>query len=653
MARKLGALFAIVMVISAVVLMCIYLSEVKQWPAGDQGDHFRMAVKHEMALRKGLGELFEYARSHGGKPLLYSLYALPLLRITNSNVLMTISFFCATSYITLLLALTFLFRQFIGQRSSLIAALIIANSPMVFYINTVFMPENLWLAFAMSGLCLASFGMLSSSKLHAVLMPTSFALMALSSLARPVESVITIYPLLASVVIAYLFTQLNQNSDRLRMAKQIAFLSILSVGIQVISVANDYKLFGEEIHRHREFIAIFGQIGLAILIIVIGKQGWGNREAALKARVLIVSIATFSVITSWWYANFGAGIGYWAFKNTFGELALLTDQVNKGRPIFEVFNEMLHSYSGIAPAIVVCMFVAFLMVTLRLRVKRTRLSITETHKMRFLLLVIISSILSTVLFAFAYSNTGTSDPRRSLLSMTILITFALIYVIFTLEKISPILSKIFKATMAVTALGGIVSVLSTIAPDNLSVLVSNLKISMSRIVPVGNYSPPPRTRSFDPQYVEVIRDLGIRRSLIAVYTAAVFDSNRRTFEVETLRFASLLYDDDDHNEYSTCWNFALNEEDEEISSVFKRLVNSGFEYILMDSFDFPFTEPYHRSHLHFYDDINRLLKAKGFDGLKELELIYTFRYGATPAYLFKINKEFLKLDSDFDKDKVC
>lgn len=150
-------------------------------------------------------------------------------------------------------------------------------------------------------------------------------------------------------------------------------------------------------------------------------------------------MTTFCIITSWWYASFGAEICYWAFSNTFGELALLTDQVNKGRPIFEVLNEMLYSYSGIAPAIVVCMFVAFLTVTLRLRVKRTRLSITETHKMRFLLLVIISSILSTVLFAYVYSNTGTNDPRRPLLSMTILTTSALVYVIFILEKILPIL----------------------------------------------------------------------------------------------------------------------------------------------------------------------------------------------------------------------
>jgi 4-amino-4-deoxy-L-arabinose transferase-like glycosyltransferase len=577
-------------------------------PVSDAGDDFRIAYLMYKAFQAGPGPGLDFTLHTGGKPFLFSLFAVPFMPLARASVQLPSQTFLITASLALCLSCYWLFRYRLLQRDAAVLTAVVLTVPAIFQVQLRFMSEVMWVLWYVLflGFLLRSEGL---SKPGHTLAAGLF--LALALLARPVESATILVPGLAIYLMATLAPT----------GQLVALLVATAVCAATLARA-------AWISFHQGAQAIYGDeasaVGAAALLSI---AWWLDHKRAAVADGLRASAASGpfrflvipTILCGIWLSHYLAALYYWTFANTFGSFARVTDQANAGKSLAEIIYFVLNQYGTFTLDLLLAMAALSFMLLRRRWV----------HDKANVIAVVVAVFAGLLPMLVAYKVTGTSDPRRIFLGVfTVFVLLA--FVIGRATALYPRTGLIFRAAL--------VGVLIVQASAILGASLRNPKVILYPAVVGGLGMPWPQTSpAHDLDVVQRFLTLGIHRAHIAVFTLGLF-TDRVTYETESLRYAALLKDPE--LDFRTCWAYARYED---YSKVIDRMTRTGFDYILLENVPDPFVDDAvmeHRMqpHTFFVRQVLQKIDRTGPSRLPRLELVDDMHFGDRTSYIFKIER---------------
>ena len=602
-----------------IVLQFIWQFANLELPIADGGDHFRIAHLIYLSFSDGFGEgrsFFVNFVYTGGKPILFSAFAAPFIFFSKFDVLLPIRLFLVIVQIITALGYYWLFSSKIKPPIAALLASVITTTPFIFSINTQFMPEGLWHMWFV--LFLAA--LLRSNNLTNSSMATlSGVALGLTILARPVESIVSIFP-----VLCFYFYYLY---------KERILTSILSVCVPFLTASIPVVIsFLCSVYRSHFFIGA-GSIALASLTLtflsvrreVATSESKDKRELECASHYSsVLRIERFflpvSILGSGWLLFYGKPLLIWAYDNSFGDGAKLNDQVNLTKNMFSIFLEVVSVYGTLS--IGVLLFLGVLSI------------IPKKNEIdrRTVCFPVISIILALAPMLLAYSVTGTSDMRRIYLGVVFLLIVSC-FLIFWKNGLPKAFKNISVVGIVLLLFVQIFSITAIIS-DNTYLMNSYLYL----VSTLGQVKTPGRQKSEDANVIKEIKAAGIADAKIAVFSLGMF-TKRVLYQAESLKYITLGIDRS--LKFSTMWAYT---DYEPYGDVINRLRDNEFDYLLLEELDNPIPDSSSRaklrSHTFFVEELLAKIRSRGESDLPDLHLVKKFKISDRFQYLFKIGKPY-------------
>lgn len=596
-----------------VVLQIIWQLTNNGLPIADAGDHFRITYNIYLEFQEGFLAGVKYFFHTGGKPILFSAYASPLMFLAKYNIQWPIMWSLIITQIITIYAYYWLFTFKISHVISALLAAFMVTMPFIFSLQTQFMPTNVWnMWFVLFLATIYRSENLTDSKLSIL----AGVFLALTILVRPVESTILLSPPL--FLYLYYISVVNRKSFNLDI--------LLPIGVALIPIALSYF---SSLYNFNYLIGIVSIIlfsGILIFLSIRRKANLSNYknkkshkfEFSSSSILIEKFVLPVSMICSVWTLFYGSALYGWALDNSFGTGAKTNDQVYLSKSIYSVFMDVVHAY-GFLP---ITTLFALLLTAFLFNKKQ------YDQKLLFLFTIITGLILIPMLFA--YSLTGTSDMRRIYLAI-IFLCVGMCFYIFWYASIPRYIKKI-----AIFTIASVFSVqayaIIAITSQNMDLLnVYTKLVSVLGPIPI---STPMLQKSEDANLIHKIKSLGISDAKIAVFSLGMF-TKKVLFQAESLRYITLGIDKSLN--FSTMWGYTHYEP---YKKVIHRLKENAFQYIILEDLDNPFKDPLLRkrlsSHVFFVHELLSLIHEKGEDNILSLRLIRKFKLGGRFIYFFKV-----------------
>jgi hypothetical protein len=602
---------AILLVCVPVILQVAWQFTNRTLPFSDAGDHFRIAYLIYLAFNEGFLNGLTFTFHTGGKPILFSVFAAPIIYFSQLDPLRSITVFlvliqAATSFGYYLL----LSYKLDPLRSALITALI-TTSPYIFGMHTQFMPEifwHMWFVFFLVALQRSE----GLTKRPSTFLAGFF--LGLTILARPAESIVLIAPAFG-IYLLFLF-----NQGRLTVGQLVSLVLVFLVTAVWCSIVS-WQAMDVELG--------VATIGLAICAFLLAESR--NRRVPQPSSPAIQNgrpyacsqlqyfFLPLTVILSVWLLFYARHIFVWTFDNSFGEGAKTNDQVNLSKNIFIIIYDVLCAY-GLPMFVVTFVLAAYRFVFVEERSSEPSVPIY----------VAFSVVAMLVPMLFAYSITGTSDNRRIFLGIVFLLITASFYACPRRGEWN------FTKTAGAIIIASLVSMqgYEALAAITQNTALLNGKAFLDAHLGPLSYRTPGTTKSEDAAVIMAIKSRGVHDAKIAVFSLGMF-SDRMLYQAESLRYVTLGIDRS--LEFGTMWGYIHYEP---YLAVISRLRKNGFEYVLLEDIDNPISDPVLRnrlqSHTFFVHDILSMIAKLGARNIVGLELVGTFEVGHRKQYLFAL-----------------
>jgi hypothetical protein len=605
---------AIEILLISVVLQLAWQISNNELPITDAGDHFRIAYRIYLAFAEGFKQGIQYLFHTGGKPILFSAFAAPFIYFYQYDELLPIAIFLVMVQFFTAFGYYWVFTLRINELTSALLAGTIATSPYFFSIHTQFMPETVWHMWFV--LFLASIFRSKNLTIRRLSMLAGL-FFGLTMLARPVESIILLVPLLF-LYFFYLYKEKYLSLQEIIFPVLVAFASIM--GCSLINFYAGYFIFG--------IVAIV--LSIFLFEIFASRRKVDNErinsrieglEGSSCAKYALIEdfIMPASAICSLWLLFYWKPIYIWAYDNSFGGGAQTNDQVNLSKNIFLIFLDVASSYGALP---LTCLFLLVFISFVALRNREI-----EKNVVYYALAGIVAILMPMLV---GYSVTGTSDMRRIFLGIVFLYA-VMPFFIFWKDAVN---NKFEKLSIFIVTLLLLVQAFSIVAVmSQKDYLMREYKFLVSKFGPL-NYRAPASNKSEDAAMVNKLKSLGISNAKIAVFSLGMF-SNRVIYQAESLRYVTLGVDKS--LQFSTLWGYVKYEA---YQDVIKRLIENNFDYILLEGLDNPIVDSVLRerlqSHTFFIHDVLEMIKKLGENNLPGLRLINKFMLADRTHYIFKV-----------------
>ena len=609
-------------------------------PITDQGDLYRNAVELYFKFKIGILEGIHYIFHTSGRPVLFSAFAAPFIPLSFINENLPLIAFNTTVQGITCVSYFLIFSHKLGKIKSALFSGLIATSPYIFKLNNLFTAEILWNMF----FALSLYFLLRLYKTDKVCFEYYSGIsLGLSALTRPIESVVIFTPLL---IIYFLFLYKEKNLQIISLLSKFLISAIAVIGSSIVN-----------------WFGLGPQIGLFLLVFInflfifkfnfFGKfRGFQISMKTFSSKRLYSAffISISNVISIWLIFHFKS-LFLWAYGNSFGNAAKVTDQVNLSKNLFLIIYEVFINYG----LILIFSVIFFALIIL---LYRWREGINEK---KFIFYGTLATLSALFPMTIVYSISGTSDNRRIMLGIVLLLVISLFYI--GKEKV---LNKILSITIWITfSLIFVFQSFSILAftfgadrknnlsnnemslGDRFNLLFKKKYNSLNKInsfLKQGSltYNTPVSTKSHDTKIIKKLNSLGITNSKIAVFSLGMFAGNENYYQTESLRYAKYLVDPS--LEFKSFWAYTLYEYHQD---VIRRMKLNDFNYVLLDDFKIPYEGELTsnlKSHTFFIYEVLDLIEEKGPHKIEGLKLIDTFLIGGRKQYLFKISlNEFPKI----------
>lgn len=617
-----------------ILFQLLWQIEDKALPITDQGDLYRHAVELYYKFKIGILEGIHYIFYNSGKPVLFSAYAVPFIPLSFINENLPLIAFNTTIQGITCVSYFLIFSHKLGKIKSALFSGLIATSPYIFKLNNFFLAENLWNMF----FALSLYFLIRLYKTDKVCFEYYSGIsLGLSALTRPVESVIILTPLL---IIYFFFLYKEKNLKIISLISNFLLSAVAIIGSIIVNGLN-----------------LGPQIGFSLLILIdflfifrfnfFGKfRDFQISSKALTSKSLYSAffISISNIISIWLIFHFKS-LFYWAFSNSFGTAAKATDQIYLKKSLFLIIYEVFINYG----LILIFSVLFFVLIIFLYRWKK------GNNEKKFIFYGTLATLFALLPITFIYSITGTSDNRRIMLGIVLLLVISLFYI--GEEKV---VNKILSITTWITFLlifvfqsfsilaftfGGeskknsLNSNETSIGRrfDSLFKKKYNFLTKINSFLKQGSltYNAPVSTKSQDAKIIKKLNSLGITNSKIAVFSLGMFVGQENYYQTESLRYVK--YQVDPSLEFRSFWAYTLYEYHQD---VIRKMKVNDFNYVLLDDFKIPYEGELTsnlKSHTFFIYEVLDLIEEKGANNIKGLELIDTFLVGGRRQYLFKIS----------------
>ena len=612
-------IIVVILLLTPIFLQIIWQFTNNGLPTGDAGDHLRVTYVIYLAFADGWKQGLYILFHPVGKPVLFSAFVAPFIYFAKFNILLPVRLSLITIEALTTFAYYWLFTARIRPVVSALLGCIITTITFIFNTSTGFMPEtvwHMWFVFFLAALFRSK--NLTRSRLTIV----AGIFLALTILARPVESIIFIIPVMG-IYFYYLYLEK-------RIYSPSGFFFSVAASCLPITICTLCSVY------NYSYVIGVTSIGLMMVLLIfqfarrnaslsecqneISAQSGGCGPAGAMTEKFLLP---FSVICSTWLLFYAIYIIRWARDSSFGAAAQTNDQVNLSENIFGILLKVFSVY-GMLP-----------IATLFLLAAVSFFSIKKITKREQIYLVFIAVALALLPMLFAYSLTGTSDMRRIFLGVVFLI-IAMCFIIFLeAESSSRFSDKLFAFILVLLLCSQALSITAVVTKNNY--LLSGYSYLNGSRISAENFKAPMLQKSEDAHVINEIKSLGISNAKIAVYSLGMF-SSKVLFQTESLRYVTLGIDKSLN--FGSLWGYTSYEPYE---AVVNRLRQNRFEYVLLEGLDDPIEDPISkkqlRSHTFFVHDLLLLINKNGDNGLPNLELIIKFKIEDRFVYLFRVYDE--------------
>jgi len=604
-----------------------------QLPLSDDGDHFRISLEIYQKLSLNFFDGVKFALYSPGKPILFSIFAIPFMPLFSINYLLPLIIFTITIFTLTTFAYYRLFRINNTRNVSALFTATLLSSPFIFSIHTMFMSEIVWHLWFVIFLLFIHYSKNFSHNYFSIL--AGFFL-ALAFLARPIESILIISPLLCIY-----FFYLNQ----IALKNIIFFLKPTIFLILSIFIFSLFSWFG--INKTLSIIFLFF---ITFLVIYFYSSKYQFIE-----RSIINFYTTFNFFICFWFIFYFRPLAYWSYDSSFGNGALVNDQSNSDKGFFKILYELTNDY-GFIFIFILSFYVCVLFIQILIKNQKKQL-IDLSHFYAFL-----ACIFSILPMVGIYVLTGTSDSRRIFLGFVIF-CFLGLYILGNLNfklKFLNILKFFLISTILIIHL---FSILIVIYKNDFLLNTGN---NIEKIYGSLKYRQPSKIPYADDAVIRELKDVGVNNSKVCVLSLGLLNEHANNLSLkknsftdyvfvadyssESIRYVDMI--NSDKNEYMHLFGFVKNEEYE---NSINRLRTMNFEYLLLDSrpeniLDDKLKKRY-LSHTHFVNNLLEKITEFGPNKLPGLEFVHDFIINGRPHYLFRIQyppKPTVKASSQLD-----
>ncbi|SNR77277.1 F5/8 type C domain-containing protein [Humidesulfovibrio mexicanus] len=608
---------SVTIVFIPVILQVLWQITNNELPLADGGSIFATSYMTFLKFKEGVIQGLHFTFHSGGRPVLFSVFATPFVPLFHVSPILPTATFVVLVQIATCLIYFFAFSYKLDYLKSALLTCIITTSPFVFSIHTQFMPEIVWHMWFASFL----YFILRSNDFQNLFNCTASGMaLALTILARPIESVVLLAPALA-VYFFYLFR--NKKIVLCQFAINCFVLFVSVFGCSLVS------WYGLNIYIGFLFVAF-----TSILFILVAKYfNINKRHSAVSRRIerKDVAMSTFplrnfflflSLVLSVWMIFYAMNILFWAYDNSFGGGAQTNDQINLSRNILLILNDVTNVYGY---ALTVCLaFSAILAFAINYNSNQGLKNESWTCYWLFALLLSVFPML------VAYSVTGTSDSRRIFLGMIFFFFSTSYYVAYTRFN-SKILSS---AIWTILVLLFAIQTVAVFAVASGRASLAGTKTYLEKYYGSFGIREPRTYIGRDSDVIKAINSLGVKNAKIAVFSLGMF-TDKVLYQAESLRYFALEMAPT--LQFGTLWGYTKYEP---YLAVVGRLHKQKFNYVLLEDLDNPIADPVTRdrlqSHTFFITDVLDMIRTQGANALPGLAIVKEFDLDGRKQYLFRV-----------------
>jgi len=567
------------------------------WPTDDAANYMATAYQEYLAFKlegfwSGLGSLIAL---RGWRPIFFPPLAVPFLGISSGNIVTAMGLTLLTGYLGFVLYVFAITRRFLSRPYAVAATVSVTTLPPFATYALVFFSEIWWLFFSVAWLyhIIASRALQDSRHASLAGLFLGFAFMI-----RPAETA----AIAALPVIYFLAKSIIESSlgSRERVPVALAIGGVAAIACLLVTSA-----FVPWLDQSK--LLIGG--GVLIASIVIVSWRWSH---SLSGASCFCGITAFSNLI--WWAGFMPALYSWVHATSFGEMAAVLDS-HKREGVLAIWAQILSHYNGVQIIVLVMLGVA----VYGALIAKDRATPKPTQKKsRFIgsinqLGIASAGMLIPILVLYAVS--GTTDPRRLIVSLAVVVLF------LTIVALLP--SRFLHARAAVVWLVACINIVGLVAAQAHIALPAEFEEIFDLHLPRAHWD-----KDSDPQVIGQLQSFNISpQRKVAVYTLALFQASARVYEPAALQLAALKAGYPDSVGY--LWD------EGEYQRVLDRLFAEGYRYVLLDLYDGPGGRAAHNPYVTFTE--NLLDKVEnGMTLLPRLRRVETFKIGGRDQVLFEI-----------------